>query len=95
MQWLDTAEEMLLVHFDEKRSSDVRSEADGGLEQALEWWYTSAEGKLANQEVLPPPPPPPPPPPHPQVWDVMCSGSVCVNTVLAYTLLATDSVHDC
>lgn len=34
--------------------------------KALEWWYTSAEGKLAGQAVLPPPPPPPPPPGHPQ-----------------------------
>lgn len=34
--------------------------------KALEWWYTSAEGKLAGQAVLPPPPPPPPPPCHPQ-----------------------------
>lgn len=34
--------------------------------KALEWWYTSAEGKLAGQSVLLPPPPPPQPPCHPQ-----------------------------
>ena len=34
------------------------------LVQALEWWYDSAEGKLAAQRVLPVPPPPPAPPPH-------------------------------
>lgn len=35
------------------------------LLQALEWWYDSAEGKLAAQQVLPVPPPPPAPPSDP------------------------------
>ncbi|GLI63049.1 hypothetical protein VaNZ11_005764 [Volvox africanus] len=30
---------------------------------ALEWWYSTAEGSLARSKVLPPPPPPPPPRP--------------------------------
>ena len=33
--------------------------------QLLEWWYTSAEHKLASQQKLPIPPPPPLLAPHP------------------------------
>jgi len=31
--------------------------------KALEWWFTSAEGRLAAGKAVPPPPPPPPIPP--------------------------------
>jgi peroxin-12 len=31
----------------------------------LEWWYTSAEDRLAASKSVPPPPAPPPPAPHP------------------------------
>jgi hypothetical protein len=34
--------------------------------KALEWWYSSAEARLAATRALPPPPPPKPPPPHPR-----------------------------
>ena len=33
--------------------------------KALEWWYTTAEDRLAAGKALPPPPAPPPPAPHP------------------------------
>ncbi|KAI8475553.1 MAG: Pex12 amino terminal region-domain-containing protein [Monoraphidium minutum] len=32
----------------------------------LEWWYTSAEDRLASGKAIPPPPAPPPPAPHPE-----------------------------
>jgi peroxin-12 len=34
--------------------------------KVLEWWYTSAEERLAAAAALPPPPPPPAPCPHPK-----------------------------
>jgi hypothetical protein len=34
--------------------------------KALEWWFSSAEARLAATRALPPPPAPKPPPPHPR-----------------------------
>ncbi len=45
--------------------------------QALEWWYDSAEGKLAAQQVLPVPPPPPALPTHPDGLPLPADAADC------------------
>lgn len=44
---------------------EAEAEAEACPLQLLEWWFTSAEQKLADQRKLPIPPPPPPVHPHP------------------------------
>ncbi|CAL8466830.1 g6366 [Coccomyxa elongata] len=43
----------------------------------LEWWYTSAEDKLATEKKLAPPPPPPPPMPAPDGVPLPSDPSLC------------------
>lgn len=45
--------------------------------QLLEWWYTSAEDKLAAEKKLAPPPPPPPPMPAPGGMALPSVPSLC------------------
>lgn len=57
--------------------------------KALEWWYDSAEGKLAAQQVLPVPPPPPAPPPHPDGLPLPADPADCAVCGLQRTNPAT------
>jgi hypothetical protein len=45
--------------------------------QLLEWWYTSAEEKLAAEQKLAPPPPPPPPLPSPSGVPLPADPALC------------------
>lgn len=45
--------------------------------QLLEWWYTSAEDKLATEKKLAPPPPPPPLMPAPDGVPLPSDPSLC------------------
>jgi len=45
--------------------------------KALEWWFTSAEERLAVSRVLPPPPPPPMPRPSPKGVGLTSDPKLC------------------
>lgn len=45
--------------------------------KVLEWWYTSAEDRLASGSALPPPPAPPAPTPHPNGVKLAADVKIC------------------